>query len=231
MIFLSLSPCAPENLVSRGRFGPPVLIHTQAGSISTVNITKLMDRTTFFFKQPYIHTCRYTQLKRYILLVEQRQAMYGHSPHTYRNSTDQPGKVASLARGQLNRKNGLFPVRIRSCLRIWSRETGSAVPSRVSLLISIHTQAESGAYLRDSSRVPRWPCVLLIGICTSSSLSRLQKLIELYCSKEIATETASTVPSPLVLHTEADRQLLLVVYYKKKRTPRHGHKYEVLVVL
>ena len=25
----------------------------------------------------------------------------------------------------------------RSCLRIWSRETGSAVPSRVSLLISI----------------------------------------------------------------------------------------------
>ena len=31
---------------------------------------------------------------------------------------------------------------------------GSAVPSRVSLLI-FHTQAESGAYLRDSSRVPR----------------------------------------------------------------------------
>ena len=43
----------------------------------------------------------------------------------------------------------------RSRLIIWSRETGSAVPSRVSLLISIHTQAESGAYLRDSSRVPR----------------------------------------------------------------------------
>ena len=42
----------------------------------------------------------------------------------------------------------------RSCLRIWSRETGSAVPSRVSLFI-LHTQAESGAYLRDSSRVPR----------------------------------------------------------------------------
>ena len=35
---------------------------------------------------------------------------------------DQPGKVASPARGQL---------------RIWSRETGSAIPSRVSLLISI----------------------------------------------------------------------------------------------
>ena len=42
----------------------------------------------------------------------------------------------------------------RTCLRIWPRETGSAVPSRVSLLI-LPTQAESGAYLRDSSRVPR----------------------------------------------------------------------------
>ena len=43
----------------------------------------------------------------------------------------------------------------RSRLRIWSRDTGSAVPSRVSLLI-LRTQAESGACLRDSSRVPRW---------------------------------------------------------------------------
>ena len=59
--------------------------------------------------------------------------MYGH---TYSKTTDQPGKVASPARGQLNRKNEYFPVRVRSCLRIWSRETGSAVSSRVSLLIS-----------------------------------------------------------------------------------------------
>ena len=66
---------------------------------------------------------------------------------------DQPGKVANPARGQLNRERFPCP---RACLKIWSRETGSAVPSRVSLLISIPgTQAESGAYLRDSSRVPR----------------------------------------------------------------------------
>ena len=42
----------------------------------------------------------------------------------------------------------------RSRLRIWSRETGSAVPSRVSLLI-FHTQAESGAYSEYSSRFTR----------------------------------------------------------------------------
>ena len=38
----------------------------------------------------------------------------------------------------------------RSRLRVWSRELGSAVPSRVYLLI-LHIQAESGAYLRDST--------------------------------------------------------------------------------
>ena len=48
---------------------------------------------------------------------------------------DQPGKVANPARGQLNREK-IFPYP-RACLRIWSRETGSAVSSRVSLLISI----------------------------------------------------------------------------------------------
>ena len=45
---------------------------------------------------------------------------------------DQPGKVANPACGQLNRE-----INPRACLRMWSREMGSAVPSRVSLLISI----------------------------------------------------------------------------------------------
>ena len=46
-------------------------------------------------------------------------------------SKDQPGKVANPARGEL-----IFPCP-RSRLRIWPREAGSAVPSRVSLIISI----------------------------------------------------------------------------------------------
>ena len=32
----------------------------------------------------------------------------------YSKSMDQPGKVASPARGQLNRKNEYFPVRVRA---------------------------------------------------------------------------------------------------------------------
>ena len=59
--------------------------------------------------------------------------MYGH---TYSKSTDQPGKVANPARGQLNRENEKFSVRIRAW-EFRNRETGSTIPSRVSLLISI----------------------------------------------------------------------------------------------
>ena len=66
--------------------------------------------------------------------------MYSHQ------STDQPGKVAKSARGQLNRENEIFPYPC-SRLRIWSRKTGLPVPSCVSLLI-FHTQAEFGAGTR-----------------------------------------------------------------------------------
>ena len=59
--------------------------------------------------------------------------MYGH---TCSMSMDQPGKVAIPARGQLNRETGIFPCP-RLHLRIGCHETGSAVPSCVSLLISI----------------------------------------------------------------------------------------------
>ena len=56
--------------------------------------------------------------------------------HTHSKSMGQPGKVANPARGQLNREEKENPCS-RSCLGIWSRETCSAVPSRISLLISI----------------------------------------------------------------------------------------------
>ena len=54
----------------------------------------------------------------------------------YKQEKDQPGKIANSACGHLNREKLIFPFS-RWCLRIWSRETGSAFPSRVSLLISI----------------------------------------------------------------------------------------------
>ena len=65
---------------------------------------------------------------------------------------DQPGKVANPARGQLNREN---KIRLSPGVpeNLVSRDGFSRlVPCQPAHL---HTQAESGAYLRYSSRVPR----------------------------------------------------------------------------
>ena len=78
-----------------------------------------------------MYVCMY---RRHILGVYIKQSM------------DRPGKVANPARGQLKRETCFFPCP-RSRLRNLSRETGSTVPSRVTLLI-LQTQAESGAYSR-----------------------------------------------------------------------------------
>ena len=64
---------------------------------------------------------------------------------------DQLGKVANPARGQLNRENN---IPLSPCVpeNLVSRDGFSRpVPRQPAHL---HTQAESGAYLRDSSRVP-----------------------------------------------------------------------------
>ena len=66
---------------------------------------------------------------------------------------DQPGKVANPARGQLNRENEYILLSPYVPENLVSRNGFSRpVPRQPAHL---HTQAESGAYLRDSSRVPR----------------------------------------------------------------------------
>ena len=78
--------------------------------------------------------------------------MYVLSSHLYSKSMDQPGKVANPARGQLNRE---YNIPLSPCVpeNLVSRDGFSRpVPRQPAHL---HTQAESGAYLRDSSRVPR----------------------------------------------------------------------------
>ena len=75
--------------------------------------------------------------------------MYGH---TYSKSMDQPGKVANPARGQLNREKNI-PLSAFVPENLVSRDGfGSPVPRQPAHL---HTQAQCGAYLRDSCRVPR----------------------------------------------------------------------------
>ena len=78
----------------------------------------------------YIHTYMY-------ICVTAAVRMYICIAITYSRGEDQPGKVANPARGQLADQGKLILPCLRSRLKIWSRETGSAVPPRVSLLISI----------------------------------------------------------------------------------------------
>ena len=69
-----------------------------------------------------------------------------------RLSMDPPGKVANPAHGQLNR-DFFFPLSAFAPENLVLRdEFGSPVPRQPAHL---HTQAESGAYLRNSSRVSR----------------------------------------------------------------------------
>ena len=68
------------------------------------------------------------------------------------DSSDQPGKVANPARGQLNREND-FSLPWVAPENLVSRDGfGSPVLRQPA---HIHTQAEYGAYSRDSSRFPR----------------------------------------------------------------------------
>ena len=75
--------------------------------------------------------------------------MYGH---TYSTSTDQPVRLPILLevswKGKMNISLSAFAPE-----NLVSRDGfGSPVPRQPA---HFHTQAESGAYLRDSSRVPR----------------------------------------------------------------------------
>ena len=65
---------------------------------------------------------------------------------------DQPGKVANPTRGQLNRENEYFLSPFAPENLVSHDGFGSPVPRQPAHL---HTQAESGAYSRDFSRVPR----------------------------------------------------------------------------
>ena len=82
----------------------------------------------------------------------------------------------------------------RSPLRIWSRETGAAVPSRARHLAHLHTQAKLGAYLRDSSRVLRQRPLSYSNRYTPSGHSRAYQATLLRTDGVHCREAACTGP-------------------------------------
>ena len=114
--------------------------------------------------------------------------MYGH---TYSKSKDQPGKVANSACSHLNRENqfSLSPFAPENLI---SRDGfGSSVPRQPAYL---HTQAESGACLRDSSRVPWLRPFIYLNRHTPSGQSRVYRVAELRTDGVHCRESAGTGP-------------------------------------
>ena len=114
--------------------------------------------------------------------------MYGH---TYSKSIDQPGKAANPARGQLNRENE-YPLSPFAPENLVSRDGfGSPVPRQPAHLL---TQAEPGAYLQDSSRVPRRRPFIHFNRHAPSGQSRLNRVTQLRTDGVHCRESAGTGP-------------------------------------
>ena len=95
---------------------------------------------------------------------------------TYNKVKDQPGKVANPARGQLNRGKKKY-LSLFAPEDLVSRDAfGSPLPRQPAHL---HTQAESGAYLRESPRVPRRRPFIYLNCHTPSSQSRVYRVTQL----------------------------------------------------
>ena len=69
-----------------------------------------------------------------------------YNGHIYSKSMDQPGKAANPGRGQLNRENEYFPVRVRAWEFGLARRVRQCRPG-VSLLISILRLNEGVCYM------------------------------------------------------------------------------------
>ena len=73
-------------------------------------ISKISKKCLMQYRES-LYTCTPTNIKTTTIVMVIDVFMYSH---TYSKSMDQPGKVASPARGQLNRKNEYFPVGVRA---------------------------------------------------------------------------------------------------------------------
>ena len=105
---------------------------------------------------------------------------------TYSKSIDQPGKVAKPARGQLNKEINISLSPFASENVILRDGFGS-----------LHTQAEPGAYLRDSSRFSRRCPFIYLNHHTPSGQSRVYRITQLRTDGVHCQESVDTGPVSL----------------------------------
>ena len=108
---------------------------------------------------------------------------------TYSKDNDKSGKVVNPARGQLNRENEFFPVPVRASEFASRDRFSSSVPRQ---LAHLHTQAKSGTYLRDSSRIPRRRPFINLNRHTPSGQTRVYRVTQLRTYGIHCRESAGT---------------------------------------
>ena len=116
--------------------------------------------------------------------------MYGH---IYSKSMDQPGTLILLVVNRTGKMN--IPLSPFAPENLVSRDGfGSPVPRQPAHL---HTQAEYGAYLRDSSRVPRRCPFIYLNYHTPSVQSRVYRVMHLRTDGVHCRESTGTGPANL----------------------------------
>ena len=131
--------------------------------------------------------------------------LYVYMVITYRKSKDQPGKVANPVRGQLTGKMNISLSPFAPENLISRNGFGIPVPRQPSHL---HTQAGSGAYLRDSSRFPRRRLFIYLNRNTPSGQSRVYRATQLHTDGVHCRESTCTGPVNLVSGTRASDHTL-----------------------
>ena len=111
--------------------------------------------------------------------------------YIYSKSMDKPGKVTNPARGQLNRKRKISLSAFAPENLVSRDGFGSPIPRQPAHL---HTQAESGAYLRDSFRVPRRRPIIYLIPPYASGHSRVYRVTQLRTDGVHCGESAGTGP-------------------------------------
>ena len=116
--------------------------------------------------------------------------MYGHT--TYSKSMDQPGKVANPARGQLNRENEYFPIRVRAwefglAKRFWQSRPASACSFSILMLNLVLTYGVPPEF---HGGVP----LFILNRHTPSGQSRVYQVTQLHTDGVHCRESAGTGP-------------------------------------
>ena len=127
-----------------------------------------------------MYTVLYSKLCMYVWVI------------TYSKGKDQPGKVPNPARGIAKQGKIFFSLSPFAPENLVSRDGfGSPVPRQPAHL---HTRAESGAYLRYSSRVPRRRPFIYLNRHTPSGQSRVYRVTQWRTDGVHCRESAGTRP-------------------------------------